>query len=117
METDLPEISVANKAGEVGRSPLVAVVAAVPPRGLKSPVLEAQAQHRRPSPDCSLEAMKSLAMVFLVRIRAEIDRVIFFGLGLKVNATRDIRNRLGRVLTRMDLKPKLLFGSKLRGEV
>jgi hypothetical protein len=56
-------------------------------------------------------------MVFLVRIRAEIDRVIFFGLGLKVNATRDIRNRLGRVLTRMDLKPKLLFGSKLRGEV
>jgi hypothetical protein len=45
METDLPEISVANKVREVGRSPLVAVVAVVPPRGLKSLVLEAQAQH------------------------------------------------------------------------
>jgi hypothetical protein len=113
-ETDLPEISVAN-AGEVGRSPLATVVAAVPPGGLKSPVVEAQAQHRRPSPDCSLEALKSLAMVFLARIRAEVDRVIFFGLGLKVDATRDIRSRLGRVLSRMGLKPKLLFGSNLRG--
>jgi hypothetical protein len=113
-ETDLPKISVAN-AGEVGRSPLATVVAAVPPGGLKSPVVEAQAQHRRPSPDCSLEALKSLAMVFLARIRAEVDRVIFFGLGLKVDTTRDIRSRLGRVLSRMGLKPKLLFGSNMRG--
>ena len=114
METALSEVSVAN-AEEVGRSPSTADVVAVPPGGLKSPVLEAQAQHRRPSPDYSLEAMKSLVMEFLARVRAEVDRVIFFGLGLKVDVTRDIRRRLGRVLSPLGLKPKLLFGSKLRG--
>ena len=64
LETSMPEVSVAN-VGEVGKSPSAADVVAVPPRGPKPPVLEAQAQHRRPSPDCSLEAMKSLAMEFL----------------------------------------------------
>jgi hypothetical protein len=59
--------------------------------------------------------MKSLAMDLLARVRAKVDRVIFFGLGLKVKATRAIRRRLGRVISRMGLKPKLLFGSKLRG--
>jgi hypothetical protein len=42
LETTLPKVSVAN-AEEVGRSPSAADMVAVPPGGLKSPVLEAQA--------------------------------------------------------------------------
>ena len=101
LETALPEVSVAN-AEQVGRSLSATDVVAVPLGGLKSPVS-----------DYSLEAIKSLAMEFLARVKAEVDRIIFFGLGLKVDATRDIRRRLGWVLSRLGLKPKLLFGFKL----
>jgi hypothetical protein len=100
METTLPEVSV-ETAGEVGSVVSAAVVTAVLPGGQKPT-------------GCSLEEMKSLAIDLLARVRAEVDRVIFFGLGLKVEATRANRKRLGRVLSRMGLKPKLLFGSKLR---
>jgi hypothetical protein len=36
------------------------------------------------------EVLRSLVMEFLAKIRAEVDRVIFFGLGLKIKASRDI---------------------------
>jgi hypothetical protein len=68
-----------------------------------------------PSPDCAMEAVRSLAKDFLAKIRSEVDRIIFFGLGLKVDASSGIRRRLGRVLSRLGLKPKLLFGDKRRG--
>jgi hypothetical protein len=39
-----------------------------------------------------------------------VDRVIFLGLGLKMEASRGIRKRLGRALSRLGLKPKLIIG-------
>jgi hypothetical protein len=68
-----------------------------------------------PSPDYAMEAVRSLAKDFLAKIRSEVDRIIFFGLGLKVDASSGIRRRLGWVLSRLGLKPKLLFGDKWRG--
>jgi hypothetical protein len=68
-----------------------------------------------PSLDCAMEAVRSLARDFLAKIRVEVDRIIFFGLGLKVDASSGIRRRLGRVLSRLGLKPKLLFCDKWRG--
>jgi hypothetical protein len=62
-----------------------------------------------------MEAVRSLAKDFLAKIRSKVDRIIFFGLGLKVDASSGIRRRLGRVLSRLGLKPKLLFGDKWRG--
>jgi hypothetical protein len=44
-----------------------------------------------------------------------VDWVIYFGLGLKINASKDIRRRLGQVLSRLGLKPKLLHWFILRG--
>ena len=49
-------------------------------------------------------------MEFLAKMRAEVDRVIFFGLGLKIKASRDIRKRLVRVFSRLGPKPKLFLG-------
>jgi hypothetical protein len=69
-----------------------------------------------PSLDCAMEAVKSLERDFLAKIRAEVNRIIFFWLGLKVNVSSGIRRRFGRVLSRLGLKPKLLFGDKWRGE-
>jgi hypothetical protein len=57
-----------------------------------------------------MEAMKHLARVFLAKLRAEVDRVIFFGLGLKLKETMGIRRKMARVFSRLGLKPKLLFG-------
>jgi hypothetical protein len=68
-----------------------------------------------PSPDCPMEVVRSLAREFLAKIRAEVDWIIFFGLGLKVDASSDIRRSMGRVLSRLGLKPKLLFGDKWEG--
>jgi hypothetical protein len=62
-----------------------------------------------------MEAVRSLAREFLMKIRAKVDRIIFFGLGLKVDESRGIRRRLGQVLSRLGLKPKLLFRDKWRG--
>jgi hypothetical protein len=67
-----------------------------------------------PSLDCPMEVVRSLAREFLAKIRAEVDRIIFFGLGLKVDASSDIRRSMGRVLSWLGLKPKLLFGDKWR---
>ena len=70
----------------------------------KSLVMEAQApmldvgsslRSWWPSPDCSLEALRSLANDFLAKVRAEVDWVLFFGLGLKVDASSDVRRRMG----------------------
>jgi hypothetical protein len=40
------------------------------------------------------EALRCLAMEFLAKVRAGVGQVIFFGLGLKVKASRDIRRRM-----------------------
>jgi hypothetical protein len=112
VEKTLPVVPAVN-AGEVGCA-----------SRSKSSVMEAQApvsdlgsslRSRWPLPDCSLEALRSLAMDFLAKVRAVVDRVIFFGLGLKVDASSDIRRRMGWVFSRLGLKPKILFGLKLRG--
>jgi hypothetical protein len=42
----------------------------------------------------------------------EVDQVIFFGLGLKIKASRDIRRRLVRAFSQLGLKPKLLLGRR-----
>ena len=87
----------------------------------KSFVVDAQAHMSvlesslRPLPDGTMEALRCLANDFLAKIRAEVDRVLFFGLGLKVDASSAIKRRMGRVLSRLGLKPKLLFGFKWRG--
>jgi hypothetical protein len=58
------------------------------------------------------EVLRSLAMEFLAKLRAEVDRVLFFGLGVKIKASRDIRRRLVQALSRLGLKPKLLIGRR-----
>jgi hypothetical protein len=68
-----------------------------------------------PLPKFTMEAMRCVATDFLAKVRAEVDRVLFFGLGLKVDALCDIKRRMGRALSRLGLKPKLLFGLKWRG--
>jgi hypothetical protein len=40
-------------------------------------------------------------------MRAEVDWVIFFGLGLKIKASRDLRKKMARVFSWLGLKPKL----------
>jgi hypothetical protein len=57
-----------------------------------------------------MELLRNLAMEFLAKMRAEVDRILFLGLGLKLNASRDVRKRLGQVLFRLGLKHKLVFG-------
>jgi hypothetical protein len=56
--------------------------------------------------------MRSLAMEFLAKLRTEVDRILFFGLGLKIKASRDIRRRMVQALTRLGLKPKVLVGRR-----
>ena len=46
--------------------------------------------------DCAMEAARSLTREFLAKIRAEVDRIIFFGLGVKVDSSSGIWRRLGR---------------------
>jgi hypothetical protein len=88
---------------------------------LKSSAMDAQA-HRSilgsnlwPSPDVTMEVVRCVAKDFLAKVRVEVDRVLFFGLGLKVDASCDIKRRMGRVLSWLGLKPKLLFGFKWKG--
>jgi hypothetical protein len=56
------------------------------------------------------KVLRSLAKGFLAKMRAEVDRVLYFGLGLKIKASRDIRRRLIQAFSRLGLKPKLLIG-------
>ena len=58
---------------------------------------------------CLMEVPRSLAMEFLAKMRAEVDRVIFFGLGLKIKASRDLRKKMAWVFSRLALKPKLIL--------
>jgi hypothetical protein len=119
-----PEVPAAN-AGVVGSPPSFKDVLVAPPGGVKSSCVEDQVPKEVSSVlgralsmgggSCLMEALRSLAMEFLARMRAEVDRVIFFGLGLKTNATMGIRRKVGRMLSRLGLKPKLLHGFSLRG--
>jgi hypothetical protein len=59
---------------------------------------------------CLTELLRSLAMEFLAKMRVEVDHILFFGLGLKLNVSRDVRKRLGQVLSWLGLKHKLIFG-------
>jgi hypothetical protein len=112
-------------AGVVGSQPTFAEVLVAPPGGVNSSCVEAQVPLEVSSVlgrelsmgggSCLIEAVRSLAMEFLTKVRVEVDQVLFFGLGLRINASMDIRRRLGRVLTRLGLKPKLLHGFNLRG--
>jgi hypothetical protein len=107
-----PAVPVVN-AGAVGSSPSFADALVAHPGGLKSSFVEAQA----PMGGVSFltEALRSLAVEFLAKVRAEVDRVIFFGLGLKLNVSKDIRRRMGRVFSQLGLKSKLTHGFHLRG--
>ena len=107
-------------------SPLsYADVLATHPGGLKSSFVEALALGEvcfdggrclaMGGGDCLMEAMRILAMEFLAKVRAEVDWVIFFRLGLKIKALRDIRKRMVRVFSRLGMKPKLFLGLNLRG--
>jgi hypothetical protein len=119
-----PEVPAAN-AGVVGSPRSFKDVLVAPPGGVKSSCVEDQVPKEVSSVlgralsmgggSCLMEALRSLAMEFLARVRAEVDRVIFFGLGLKTNATMGIRRKVGRMLSRLGLKPKLLHGFSLRG--
>ena len=42
----------------------------------------------------TMEALRTLAMKFLGKFRVEVDRVICFGLGFRVKASRDLRRRM-----------------------
>jgi hypothetical protein len=48
------------------------------------------------------EVLRSLAMEFLAKMRAKVDQVLFFELGLKIKASR--------ACSRLGLKPKLFLG-------
>ena len=43
----------------------------------------------------SMAASRRLAMEFLGKFRVKVDWVIYFGLGFRVKASRDIRKRMG----------------------
>jgi hypothetical protein len=115
------EVSVGNAGGFCGNAPSFANVLVVPLGGLKLHVVEASVSGLGSHLPWdgggvdSMAALRRLAMEFLGKLRAEVDRVICFGLGFKVKASRDLRERIGWVFSRLGLKPKLHFGFKLRG--
>jgi hypothetical protein len=117
VEKALPVVH-ADIDGEVGCTANVGVVGCA--SCSKSSVMDAQARMSVLGsslwqlPDGMMEALRCLANDFLVKVRAEVDRILFFGLGLKVDASSAIKRRMGQVLSRLDLKPKLLFGFKWR---
>jgi hypothetical protein len=63
----------------------------------------------------SMAALSRLVTDFLVKFRAEVDRVVCFGLGFKLKASRELRKRMGWVFSQLGLKPKHHFGFNLRG--
>jgi hypothetical protein len=76
-----------------GSLPSDANVIATPLGGMKSSCMEALVSKLgRWLPmgggACWMEVLRSLAIEFLAKMRAEVDRVIFFGLVLKKRATR-----------------------------
>jgi hypothetical protein len=121
---EMPEVSVIN-ARVGGSVPSFANVLAAPLGDLKSYIVEALismevrfdlGSHLSWGGSIeSMVALRRLAMEFLGKFRAEVDRFICFGLGFRVKASRDIRKRMGWVFSRLGLKPKRHFGCKLRG--
>jgi hypothetical protein len=108
---------VVGNAGVDGSLPSYAEVLVAPLGGLKSSCVEALASDLgrwlpTGSTACLTEVLRSLAVEFLAKMRAEVDWVIFFGLGLKINALREVRKRLVRVLSRLGMKPKLTLGRR-----
>jgi hypothetical protein len=101
-----------------GKPPSYAEVLAAPLGGLKPACGEdlASVLGRWFSSGCMscltemTELLRSQATEFLARMRAEVDRILFFGLGLKTIASRDVRKKLGRALSRLGLKHKLTLG-------
>jgi hypothetical protein len=103
-------------AGVVGSPPSYLDVLAAPPRGLKSSFVGGGGRCLlMGGSDYFMEVMRILAMEFLGKVRAEVDWVIFFELGLKIKASRDIRKRMVWAFSRLGLKPKLILGLNLRG--
>jgi hypothetical protein len=115
VEKALPMVH-ADIDGEVGCAANAGVVGCA--SCSKSSVMDVQAHMSIlgsslwPSPDGMMEALRCVANDFLAKVRAEVDRILFFGLGLKVDAVSAIKRRMSRVLSRLGLKPKLLFGFK-----
>jgi hypothetical protein len=91
-------------AGVDGSPPSYAKVLATPSGGLKSSCVEALASDLgrwllMGGGACLMEALWSLAMEFLAKMRAKMDWVIFCRLGLNIKASRDIRKRMVRVFS------------------
>jgi hypothetical protein len=108
--------AVAN-AGEKVSQPSFVEVLAAPLGGMKSPGMEYSASVLGSWLPLGgrarlTEVMRSLAMEFLAKLRTEVDWILFFGLGLKIKASRDIRRRMVQALARLGLKPKILVGKR-----
>jgi hypothetical protein len=108
---DLPAVV---NVGVDGSLPSDVDVIATPLGGMKSSCLETLVSELgRWLPmgggACLMEVLRRLAMEFLAKMRAEVDRVIIFGLGLKIKASRDLRKKMARVFSRLGLKLKLIL--------
>jgi hypothetical protein len=121
---ELPEDSVLN-AGVGGSAPFSAIDLVAPQGDVKKHTEEAPVsvevdsvlgnQLDRGGGVVSMAALRTLAMEFLGKFRAEVDRVICFGLGFGVKASRAVRRRMRWVFSRLGLKPKVQFGCKMLG--
>jgi hypothetical protein len=121
---ELPEDSVLN-AGVGGSAPFLAIDLVAPQGDVKKHTEEAPVsveadsvlgnQLDRGGGVVSMAALRTLAMEFLGKFKAEVDRVICFGLGFGVKASRAVRRRMGWVFSRLGLKPKVQFGCKMLG--
>jgi hypothetical protein len=114
VEKVLPAVG---NAGVEGKTPSYAEVLAAPLGGLKPACGEALASDwgrwfSSVGASCLTELLSRLATTFLAKVRAEVDRILFFGLGLKLNATRDVRKSLGRALSYLGLQFKLILGRR-----
>jgi hypothetical protein len=106
--------TVANAEEKVSQ-PSYAEVLAAPLRGMKSPGVEDSASVLRSWLSMGggarlTELMRSLAMEFLAKLKTEVDRILFLGLGLKIKVSRDRRRRMVQALSRLGLKPNILDG-------
>ena len=119
-----PEVPVVN-AGVVGSPSSFKDVLVAPPGGVKSSCVE---DHVPMEVNFVLgrvlsmgggsyltEALRSLVMEFLAKVRAEVDRVTF-GLGLKINVSIDIKRRLGQVLSRLGLEAQAPTWVQFKGK-
>jgi hypothetical protein len=103
--------------GEEGNLPHYAEVLAAPLGGMTLPGVEGSASvlgNWLPMGGGArlTEVLRSLAMEFLAKLRTEVDQILFFGLGLKIKASRDIRRRMVQALSWLGLKPKILIGRR-----